>query len=155
MENETLQTQLRSIHDAFFNCASQTTGDECQAHWGRYMCVIVAGFLENALFQVWRDYFDCTNRSQVKVPSEQNPKADAFLERARKYNQTWAEEFETYMNDNGRGLAIDSVMTNRHQIAHGGYSNISLQQVVNDYLPKCIEVVEYMESALLRQVVGA
>ena len=48
------------------------------------------------------------------------------------------------MEDNGRKDAIDSIMSNRHLIAHGKDSTISLVRV-SEYLKKSVEVVEFLE----------
>jgi hypothetical protein len=49
------------------------------------------------------------------------------------------------MSQNGRKDAIDSIMNNRHLIAHGKDSGITVARV-NDYLRKCIEVIEFIEA---------
>ncbi len=52
---------------------------------------------------------------------------------------------ETFLADNGRKDAIDSIMSNRHLIAHGGNSGITLTRV-NQYLDKCVEVIDFIET---------
>ena len=49
------------------------------------------------------------------------------------------------MDEEGRKDAIDSIMANRHLIAHGKNSGISLVRV-KDYLEKSIEVIEFIEN---------
>jgi hypothetical protein len=62
------------------------------------------------------------------------------------FSDVWSAELETYANDNGRGEAIDSIMVNRHLIAHGQYqdSRISLSQI-KEYLGKAVEVLVFIE----------
>ena len=151
MQNEKLLTQLRDIDFIRSNCAIADTNIECQAHWGRYLCVMVAGFLENALYEVYRDYLDKTNRASVKVPRNQNPKSDDFVDRAGSYNQSWVNDLQNFMDQAGGGDAIDSVMAQRHQIAHGFTSTITVVQVT-EYLSKCTQVVDFIEESLLQQV---
>jgi hypothetical protein len=47
--------------------------------------------------------------------------------------------------DQGRKEAIDSIMANRHAIAHGRDSGITVVRVVS-YLDKCVEIIEFIEA---------
>ena len=124
---------------------------ELQAHWARYLCVLSAGFLENALADVYSSYArSCANPSvanyvEASLGRIQNPKADRFLQIARAFNVEWQESLEHYLSEDGRKDAIDSIMANRHLIAHGKDSGISLARVA-DYLGKCVQVIEFIES---------
>jgi hypothetical protein len=50
----------------------------------------------------------------------------------------------TFLDGNFRKEAIDTIMTNRHQIAHGRYSGITLARV-DQYLSRTVEVAEFIE----------
>lgn len=123
---------------------------ELQAHWARYLCVLAAGFLENALAEIYSRYAKASANAQVSNYVEavlgkiQNPKSNKFLDTARSFDRTWEESLATFINAEGRADAIDAIMANRHQIAHGKDSNISLVRV-KEYLKKGIEVVEFIE----------
>jgi hypothetical protein len=130
---------------------------ELQAQWAKYICVLSAGFLENAIKEVYIDF------SQKKVSQPvanfvisrlspiRNPKAQIFLDIAAAFSTRWKDELEAYLNDNGRGDAIDSIIGHRHLIAHGKEHNsgISLSQA-KDYLSKAIEVVDFIEQQCAR-----
>src|SRR5262249_48345054 len=75
----------------------------------------------------------------------QNPKAERFVETARAFDKAWADALETFMDDNGRKEAIDSIMATRHLIAHGGNAGITYARIV-EYLNKAEEVLEFIES---------
>ncbi len=49
------------------------------------------------------------------------------------------------MQQNGPKEAIDSIMANRHRIAHGRDSGITVARV-REYLDKSVEVVEFIEA---------
>lgn len=123
---------------------------ELQAHWGRYLCVLACGFVENALGEIYSEYARrCSNKKvatyvQSSVTRFQNPKSKRFVEIARTFDKAWAEELEKYLASNGRKEAIDGLMSNRHLIAHGGDSGITVTRV-SDYLKKAIEVIEFLE----------
>lgn len=134
------------------NQAKTFDGDqlELQSHWARYLCVLVAGFLENAISEVYSSYVQKCSNEQVANYVEavlgriQNPKAQKFLETARSFNRDWELNLNDYIEQNGRKDAIDSVMTNRHLIAHGKDSGITLARL-DQYFKKGVEVIDYIE----------
>ena len=75
----------------------------------------------------------------------QNPKISKFLEVAGSFRVEWKDQLETFVNDGGRREAVNSIMSNRHLIAHGKDSTISLVQV-KEYLAKSVEVIEFIEA---------
>jgi hypothetical protein len=134
------------------NQAKTFEGDqfELQSHWARYLCVLVAGFLENAISEVYSSYVQKCSNEQVANYVEavlgriQNPKSQKFLETARSFNRDWELNLSDYIEQNGRKDAIDSIMTNRHLIAHGKDSGITLARL-DQYFKKGVEVIDYIE----------
>lgn len=134
------------------NQARSFDGDqlELQSHWARYLCVLVAGFLENAISEVYSSYVQSCSNEQVANYVEsalgriQNPKSQKFLETARAFNRDWESSLSDYIEQNGRKDAIDSVMANRHLIAHGKDSGITLARL-DQYFKKGVEVIDYIE----------
>jgi hypothetical protein len=123
---------------------------ELQAHWGRYLCVLVAGFLESAIGEIYSEFSrKAASKPVAKYASAavlriQNPKAQRFVDTADAFKSEWALELEQFLASEGRKEAIDAVMANRHLVAHGRDSGITVARV-QVYLEKCIEVVEFLE----------
>lgn len=124
---------------------------ELQAHWARYLCVLAAGFIENALADVYSTYArssaspSISNYVEATLGKIHNPKSSRFLETARAFNADWEEALRDFLDIDGRKEAIDSIMTNRHLIAHGKDSGISLVRV-SEYLKKSVQVIEFIEN---------
>jgi RiboL-PSP-HEPN len=124
---------------------------ELQAHWARYLCVLAAGFIETALVDVYSAYTKSHSHPTVTDFVEsalsriQNPKASRFLEIAGTFDREWTDGLTDFLNQSGRKDAIDGIMSNRHLIAHGKDSGISLVRV-KDYLKKSVEVIEFIEA---------
>ena len=124
---------------------------ELQAHWARYLCVLAAGFIENSLADVYSRYArssanpSISNFVEATLRKIQNPKSSRFLETARAFITEWEETLSDFLDMDGRREAIDSIMANRHLIAHGKDSGISLVRV-SDYLAKSIQVIEFIEN---------
>lgn len=123
---------------------------ELRSHWAKYICVLSAGFLENALHEIFSNYCSlrahpCVARFASKALDRiQNPKADVFVQVADSFNESWKSGLENFIDDNGRKEAINSIMGIRHLIAHGKATSISLVQLKN-YLDKSVEVMEFIE----------
>ena len=124
---------------------------ELQAHWARYLCVLSSGFIENALKEVYGRYArSCSNSAvadyvESTLRSIQNPKAIRFVETATSFNKDWGESLTTFLELEGRKDAIDSIMANRHLIAHGKDSGVTLVRL-KQYLSKSVQVIEFIET---------
>lgn len=133
---------------------------ELQSHWAQYACIRAAGFMENALGEVYADYARRCSNTKVgnyvtaAVMAIQNPKAQKFSETARRFSPEWCDELEAFLDENGRRDALNSIMANRHLIAHGQDSGITVVRVT-EYLTKCVEIVEFIEAQCGIPEVGA
>jgi len=146
-----IDRQLHAIQSLLRRTRTASGDDiELMSHWARYLCVLCAGFLENALAAVYSDF--CRRKSSDPVANFAvstlekiaNPKTHKFLEIAGRFKTAWREELADFVNEDGRRDAIDSIMNNRHLIAHGGRSDITMARVT-DYFIKSIRVVEFIE----------
>jgi hypothetical protein len=152
MENQQLSRQLQKIRSLIERTAEASRQDfELQAHWGRYLCILVAGFLENAIAEIYTDFVNSAASEPVAsfagsiLGRIQNPNAQRFLDTARSFRQLWADDLEKFLVEQGRKDAIDSIIANRHAIAHGRDSGITVARVVQ-YLDRCVEVIDFMEA---------
>jgi len=152
MRNSELSRQLQVLHSLFDKAKTLSDVDiEILSHWARYLCVISAGFLENSLSEVYIDFSQraasphVANFTRKALSQIQNPKTQRFIEVTTSFNKSWGENLEVFVEENGRNDAINAIMTNRHKIAHGEVSDISLHRL-SDYLRKAIEVVEFIEN---------
>ena len=156
MQNRELRSQLDSL-TSLLDRTDDATGEniELMGHWGRYLCVLVAGFLENALTGLYSAYVGrvanepVANYSIRRLEKIINPKASKFVEIARSFSREWGDELEAFLDDDGgrRKNAIDSIMNSRHQIVHGKITGISIVYV-RAYLSDCVDVVEFIEKQL-------
>jgi hypothetical protein len=151
LKNTELRRQAGLIRDLLSRTQTATAGDiELQSHWARYLCVLAAGFLENALFEVYSAVIrNGSNLAVARFASSRlemisNPKSSKFLEIAGTFKAEWKLDLERFLDEDGRRDAIDSVMTNRHQIAHGDHSGITIARL-KPYFEKSVAIVEFLE----------
>jgi len=155
MKNAEIARQISAIRALVKKSSAATAADiELQAHWARYACVLAAGLLENAIVDLYSDFVGrnaqkpVAHYATVQIAKIQNPKTNRFAEVARSFKSSWADDLEKFVEQNGRKEAIDAIMANRHQIAHGKDSNITVAGV-SAYLDKSEEVLEFIEKQLI------
>lgn len=145
--------RLGSLEERAYSAAGSEI--EMLSHWAKYLCVLSAGFLENAVVEVYGDFVrgaasePVTNYAISRLRTIRNPKAGLLIQISTSFKKSWGEELETYIDREGRREAINTIMLNRHRIAHGEDSDITMSRV-KEYLKKSIEVVEFMESQCRR-----
>lgn len=152
MQNIELNKQYKTL-ETLISKTKEFSGEsiELQGHWGRYLCVLASGFVENAISHVYIDFVSNAASPHViqyttkSLESIQNPKAQKFINTAYNFKKEWGEEIEVYFKDNPDIKdAIDSLMQNRHLIAHGKNTGVSVSRV-SQYLEKAKALIEYIE----------
>lgn len=150
MKNAKISRQLQSLKALMKNAASTTQDPELLSHWARYFSVLAAGLLQNAITEVYTEYVTRTssgpisNYARSRLATIQNPKADKFIEVARNFDAAWAAGLQSFLGDEGRKEAVDSIMNVRHQIAHGKDVGITYARI-SEYLKKAEDVIEFIE----------
>ncbi|MDO6773725.1 HEPN domain-containing protein [Shewanella sp. 3_MG-2023] len=152
MDNTELKRQYAKLTKLIDDTEKSTLGNlELQGHWGKYLCVLTSGFLENAISAVYIDFVSKASSPHVSrytlkhLEGIANPKAQRFVNVANQFKKEWGTELEEYFKNNpDKKEAIDSIMTNRHLVAHGKATSISVHRV-REYLDKSIEVIRYIE----------
>jgi len=151
MNNQEVSIQLQRILSLAAR-AHKATGEDIdlQGQWAAHLCILIAGFVENSVKELYGDYI----RSHAEVPVAnyamsqlnrlQNPKAEKLLEVAKCFKEEWRVSLHKFLSDDGRKEAIDSIMNNRNQIAHGRSVTISLRQV-ETYLHKIADTFRFVE----------
>ena len=152
MKLHELNSQLQKLNDLIVATKSLPIDDvELQGHWGKYLCVLVAGFLENALANIYIEFSSRASAPQVAsftsnmLKRVNNPKASKFVEIAYCFKKEWGQELENYLKQNPEIKdAVDSIMANRHLIAHGKSTSISIGRV-KEYLMRSIKLLDFIE----------
>jgi hypothetical protein len=157
MKSRELIKQHDQINLLLEQTALSTGGDlELQGHWGKYICILVSGFLENAISEVYVKFVTDAASPHVAqytisvLKKIQNPNSKKFIETASNFKKEWGSQLEEFfLKDTSRKDAIDSIMRNRHAIAHGKNTSISVVQV-KKYFEKCVEVIDFIENQCSR-----
>ena len=122
------EQRLKSLFDK----ASTLSDDlELQAHFARYLCVLVSGYLEIAIAEVYSEYAERKGHPNLatyvnrQMNRFQNPNMTKILGLVRDFNPAWAEALQVLTQGEIKD-SVDSVVANRHKIAHGESVGVSL-----------------------------
>lgn len=136
--------------DNLFKQISAFSGNiELQAQWARYLCVLVSGFLEISIRSIYGEFARkmaspyVANFVKCELGSFQNPKMGKILELTRAFNPQWANQLEAATGGELEA-AVDSVVANKNQIAHGRDVGITYVRIKN-YYEDVVEVVDLIE----------
>lgn len=129
-----------------------TRAIEMQGHWAKYICVLSAGYVENSVRDIYGHYIRKNSYSSAVVKyavsqleGVQNPRPEKLVKIANSFDKKWGSDLQDYLSIDFRADAVNSIMSNRHLIAHGRNSNITVGQI-SSYLNKVIEISEFMEN---------
>lgn len=156
MKNQEISRQLQKLK-TLIDQTRTACGDnlELRAHWAKYICIVSAGLIENSVSEIFGDFIDHKSSKPVAAYARavlsqvQNPRTQKIIDIARSFKPEWGDELENFVNDEGRKEAINSIMSNRHLIAHGQNSSVTISQV-KTWIDKSVEIIEYVEDLCLR-----
>jgi hypothetical protein len=141
--------------DALFRKVSSIKDIADQSEWSKYLCVLVSGFLEESLRVLLEEYArihsstNIQNFLEAQISSITNCKTSKIIDILNNFSNDWKEEFinqiqaQSQIADEIKN-SIDSVVTNRHQIAHGKNVGLRYSTVANYYenVKKAVEILE-------------
>jgi len=148
--------ELRKLSDSISSLiqtaeATFDVDDEMRSHMAKYVCILCSGLLENAIQHVYVDYIktETTSASIIAFTTTflskiQNPNAEKFRETAKNFKPEWGEHLKTFLQAEERSSAINYIIRERHRIAHGKDSDITLIRI-KEYHSKAVELIIFLE----------
>ena len=130
--------------------ATEAGGDEeLRANLARYACVLASGYLEESVRVVVGNW--CNGKSHAHIGayvSRQldwflNPKLGKIYEELERFSPAWKVAFENALSDEEKD-AVNSVVNNRHQIAHGRNVGVS-PHIMDRYFTCCKAAVRKLD----------
>ncbi|MGD0663758.1 MAG: HEPN domain-containing protein [Syntrophorhabdales bacterium] len=135
--------------DATFQRASGTQGDpELLSDFAKYLCVLVSGFLEQAVIELLLEHVRTHSHSSVLRHVEQrlrrftSANRERIIQLLRSFDPEWGKDLETYLVDEYKD-AVDGVVALRHAVAHGRSVTITMARVF-EYYGRIKQVVEHI-----------
>jgi len=129
---------------------------EIHAHWAKYACVLISGFIEQALKEVVLEYAESKAAPQIRNhiehtwPKSRNMRSDVIQRTLEGLDKGWSKKHEEWSNENQRKKEINEIITWRNDIVHGKESNlnsITLVSVKDKFKVAC-DLVDFIEDLL-------
>jgi len=155
MINQDIDRQLNRITDLLLKANELfLPEDEMRSEIVKYTCVLCSGFLENSMSILFSTFITSKISNQPVISYAQkclnkiqNPKAAKILEIVGYFNFEWQSELREFINNEERGSSINYIITERHRIAHGDNSEITINRL-QLHFTKAVEVVAFIEEKL-------
>lgn len=125
--------------DAVFDRATKSGADpELLSDLARYLCVLVAGFLEQAVIEIALEHIRTHAHDSVLRYAEgrlrrfTSANAQNVIDLLGSFDPDWRLDLEAYVVDQHKA-AVNSVVDLRHTIAHGRFTGLTLTRVLSYY----------------------
>lgn len=149
--NQELKRQYNRISDLIAIAKKFEPDDVLGSHLTKYICVLCSGFIENSIYHAFSDIAERSCQPSVVLTYTksqlfkiQNANSEKIRELAKSFNPFWEERIKNFMQENNRGAAINYILKDRNNIAHGKDSDITIGKL-EEYLLKTVEVIKYIE----------
>jgi hypothetical protein len=151
--NRQIFSNRKRIDDLFNKVSSFSDADKSE--WSKYLCILVSGYIEESLRLLLETYAKkraspyIQNFVSQEIQGITNCKTKKIEDILCKFNPAWKDDFGSQIAVKGRSIdeiknSIDSIVDNRHAIAHGRNRGINYATVFNYYnnVKKAVEVLE-------------
>jgi len=144
--------------DRLFQEVTTITDIRMQGEWAKYLCVLSSGYIENSLRTLLTEYVSKKSAIEIQRFNEPiignltNCKNGKIVKTLEQFDVNWAGTYLSKIEskstiDNEIVDSIDSLVQNRHDIAHG--KSIGIGYVtVKKYYEKANIAVEIMEEII-------
>ena len=126
---------------------------EVNAHWAKYVCVLVSGYIEQAVKEVLLEHSSSSSGPRVSSyvektwPSSKNMACTAINEMLGHFDARWSDIFLSWIDEEERKKEINEIIAWRNSIAHGKESstnNVTMGSVSKKFKSAC-DLVDFLE----------
>jgi hypothetical protein len=142
-----VESEVRRLENKL-SLASSLSEPVLLGEWGRYVCVCASGALERAYFEIFLEYVRrCSNNNVYSfcgwaLSDFQNPNSEKIVQWHMAFSSEWGKNIKAFLDDEERKSAISSIVSNRHNIAHGKTCTVTVSQVAK-WSKVAIEAIRY------------
>lgn len=153
-------TRLRQrLDDAFERIDGiDPRASQLQSDFARYLCVLVSGYVEKAVAHLLQEHARRNGSPSLQSFVEShtikwsNATSGKIEDLLGSFNEEWRRDIKEYLVPERRA-AINSIVGERNQIAHGGTSGITYHRI-REYYEHARNVVEQVQRICLGEEVG-
>ncbi len=120
---------------------------------------MATGFLEGAIQEIFSDLIRARAVPPVSLFAlrslgrNQNPTPENIFKTTAGFDASWAQALKDFLAQNGRKEALESLINQRHLIAHGKNSSINItitMASLSGHLKKVVEIIDFLEKQVTR-----
>ncbi len=115
------------------------TQPELRSHWVRYLVVLTSGFLETSVGYIYTEYARVKSEQRVgkyvaaRLERPVNLGMDRLEQLVRDFDDAWLDELQKHPDFDQIRSSVQSVVSNRHKVAHGDDINTTFSQLEGYY----------------------
>lgn len=149
MRNPRLLSKQKQIEDLFLELDAFVGDPVIKAYLTYYLCIRVSGFIEDCVRSIFSDYADANSQNAVttfvveKLRKFPNPTWSAIVSLAKDFNDNWSVQLKANVSKTYSD-AVDTIVSNRNIIAHGGTSSITLSEL-KTYYKNVLNVIDELD----------
>lgn len=142
-----IERQRKRLDAVFARASKAGTDPELLSDLARYLCVLVAGFLEQAVIEIALEHIRTHSQSSVQRYVEgrlrrfTSANVQNVIELLGSFDPDWRIDLEAYLIDEYRD-AVNGVVDLRHTIAHGKLTGVTIASV-QSYYERVKKVIEH------------
>jgi hypothetical protein len=146
-----LEQQEKKI-DSLFELVGQVADDETKAVLSKFLCVRTSGFIESSLKNLLNEYIQGTSPKNIqqfvykKIKTITNLKFEKLSETLALFSEKWKEDFVDMISDEQKA-SLNSIVSNRNNIAHGEIDSISFE-IMKEYYKHARAVVDALKEII-------
>jgi hypothetical protein len=152
MSRNDLASKRRRLNLYFEKVGSYNNDDEeINSFLAQYLCVLSSGFIEDSIRTIYGNFAEEQGSHQhvtAYVKKElkyfQNAKYEDILQLTYAFSHEWGTSFQEFMDEEMR-TSINSIVTNKNQLAHGLSSGITYTQL-KKYFANSLRVLDFLEN---------
>lgn len=127
---------------------------EVQAHWAKYTCVLISGYIEQAVKEIILEHASSASSPRIRKyvegtwPNSKNMRCDAIREILNHLDQAWSSSFDSWVHADERKKELNEIISWRNDIAHGKESNtnnVTLGSVSTKFQIAC-DLIDFLEA---------
>jgi hypothetical protein len=139
-----------NLEDLYVRADPRSIPDpEIASDLGRYLCIRVSGYLEQATSVIMRDYCHKNSGGNVQqfaiswLERMPNMSSDALLKLVGRFNETWEKELENFLSQEERKGSLNALIKIRNNVAHGIPQGLSRENAWS-YYRVAEEIIEWL-----------
>ena len=140
-------SRLKQQLDATFKRVKSAGQEpELQSDFARYLCVLVSGYIERAIVALVLEHAREKGAPTLQHFVERrtkkfvNPNANRIQELLGDFDSSWPEKLWEFLDDEKKS-AINSIVSQRNAIVHGGSSGITYYSI-SEYYQQAQRVID-------------